>query len=337
MKAWQKQDFQLENLKLVEVPTPEPKDNEILIKVNAVSLNYRDKDIMDGNYRRDLMERSFIPVSDAAGVIVRKGAEVTRFKEGDRVISHVYTKWIDGKPAADDVLYSLGGVLDGGLAEYMVLDEEAAVMAPDNLSDEEASTLPIAALTAWFSLVEEGKLTSSDTVLVHGTGGVSLFGVQLATALGARVFATTSSWKKAEKVKLLGASDVINYKELPEWNEELARVTDGNGVNYILEVVGGTNINRSINALALQGQIFIIGFLESKTAEVDLFSLLSKQAHLQGMRVGHRKAFESMIEVFEKYDIKPVIDTVYSFDQAIEAYEHLSRGAFGKIVIKVNS
>jgi NADPH:quinone reductase-like Zn-dependent oxidoreductase len=248
----------------------------------------------------------------------------------------MFTKWIDGTPNKDDGAHALGGPKNGGLAEYMLLDEDSTVMTPATLTDEEASTLPVAALTVWFSLVEYGKIKAGDTVLVQGTGGVSVYAVQIASALGARVIATSSSNEKLERVKALGAKDVINYAETPDWEKEVLRITEGKGVQHILEVVGGQSINRSIEALALQGHIYIIGFLESMMAEVNVFSLLAKQAHVQGINVGHRRAFDEMIRAFDELKIKPVIDTVYSFDEALDAYKHLYKGAFGKIVIKVS-
>ncbi|MFP3668847.1 NAD(P)-dependent alcohol dehydrogenase [Priestia sp. SIMBA_032] len=336
MKAWQRQGVGLENLKLVDLPTPEPGPKQLLVRVKAVSLNFRDKAIVDGVYLPHLMTQPFVPVSDASGEVVKVGSEVTKFKKGDRVTSHMFTKWKDGTPNKDDGAHALGGPKNGGLAEYMLLNEDATVMTPVTLTDEEASTLPIAAFTVWFSLVEYGKIKAGDTVLVQGTGGVSVYAVQIASALGAKVIATSSSNEKLERVKALGAKEVINYAETPDWEKEVLKITEGKGVNHILEVVGGQSINRSIEALALQGHIYIIGFLESMMAEVNVFSLLAKQAHIQGINVGHRRAFEDMIRAFDELDIRPVIDTVYSFDEALDAYKHLYKGAFGKIVIKVS-
>lgn len=305
------------------------------VRVKAVSLNFRDKSIMDGDYLPELMSKPFISVSDAAGVVVGVGSEVTEFKVGDRVVSHLYTKWVEGAPSQDYAPTAVGGPNNGGLAEFMLLDEAATVMTPSSMTDEEASTLPIAALTVWFSLVEYGKIKAGDTVVVQGTGGVSVYAIQIASALGARVIATTSSDEKGERVRALGAKEIINYVKTPDWEKEVLRLTNGRGAEHILEVVGGDSINHSIGALALQGHIYIIGFLKSMMAEVNLFSLLAKQANIQGIYVGHRKAFDDMNKAFEELKIKPVIDTVYPFSEAIEAYEHLARGAFGKIVIRV--
>ena len=329
MKTWQRQGVGLENLKLVDLPIPESGPGQLLVRVKAVSLNFRDKAIIDGVYLPELMTKPFIPVSDASGEVVKIGSDVKKFKQGDRVTSHMFTKWIDGTPNKDDGANALGGPINGGLAEYMLLDEDATVMTPDSLTDMESSTLPIAALTVWFSLVEYGKIKAGDTVLILGTGGVSVYAIQIASALGARVIVTSSSNEKLERVKALGAKDVINYSKTPDWEKEVLKITKGKGVDHILEVVGGQSINRSIEALALQGHIYVIGFLESMMAEVNLFSLLAKQAHVQGINVGHRRAFDEL-------SIKPVIDTVYSFEQAHDAYKHLYRGAFGKIVVKIS-
>ncbi|WP_240375240.1 zinc-dependent alcohol dehydrogenase family protein [Bacillus piscicola] len=337
MKAWQLQGVGLEHLKLVDLPVPEPGPKQILVRVKAVSLNFRDGGIVDGSYLPELMVRPFIPVSDASGEVVSVGSKVTKFKKGDRVTSHMYYKWLDGSPNQNDIFtYSIGGPSDGGLAEYILLNEDATVMTPVTFTNEEASTLPIAALTGWFSLVEYGKIKAGDTVLVLGTGGVSVYAVQFASALGARVIVTSSSNEKLEKVKALGAKDVINYVETPDWEKEVLKITEGKGVQHILEVVGGQSINHSLEALAFQGHIYVIGYLDNMLSEVKLRSIIEKQAQIQGINVGHRRAFEDMIKAFDELNIKPVIDTVYSFNQAHEAFEHLYKGAFGKIVIKIS-
>ena len=335
MQAWQKQGLGLENLKKVELPIPTPKDNEILIKVKAVSLNYRDKAIFDGIYLPELMSKhNFVPASDAAGDVVAVGNDVTLFKIGDRVISSLYTEWTDGKPTIDYGPTAVGGPNDGGLAQYMILKEKAVVHAPSYMTYQEASTLPIAALTNWFALVEYGKIKAGDTVLTLGSGGVSIFGIQLASALGARVIATTSSDEKAQLLKKLGATDIVNYKTNPQWVDQVLKLTNGEGVQHILDVVG--DINTSIDAVALQGNIYIIGFLKNMCPEINLFNLLAKQARVQGIYVGNTRALHDMAKAFDQLQIKPVIDHVYPFDDAIEAYQHLNRGAFGKIVINID-
>lgn len=337
MKAWQKQGSGVEHLNFIEVAIPQLKENDVLIKVKALSLNYRDKALLDGIAAQPEMEaHRFIPLSDVCGVVVKVGERVTRFKVGDRVITNSYPQWLDGVPQIDYTPTAIGGPLDGGLSEYMVLSEEGFVHAPKGLSDEEAATLTVAALTSWSSLIEHGKLKAGETVLTLGTGGVSLFAIQIALASGARVIATTSSETKAEKLRAIGVQDIIDYRKTPNWEEEVLKLTQGKGVNHVLEVVGGDSINRSIQSITYQGNIYIIGLMESLTSEVSIFSILQKQARLQGIFVGHRRSLEDMVKAFEVNQIKPIIDTVYPFEQAREAFKHFERGSFGKIVIKVS-
>lgn len=336
MKAWQLHGFGLDKLSLDNVKTPTPKANEVLIKVGAVSLNFRDKAIVDGIYNPDMVPNPLIPVSDTAGTIVEIGTGVTKFKVGDRVISHLYTDWKIGAPSPNEQLQSVGSPLPGGLAEYMILKEESIVRTPASLTDEEASTLPIAALTAWFALKTYGNLQSGETVVIQGTGGVSIFGVQIAHALGARVILTTSSDAKGQKARELGADEIINYVTTPNWVSEVQRLTNGVGADHLLDVVGGNGLNDSIEATRVAGQISLIGFLGGQAANLNLMSAIFKQTKIQGICVGHLSAFEEMNQAFDEYQIKPVIEKVYPFEQAIQAYEHLAKGAFGKIVIKIS-
>ncbi|WP_326503334.1 NAD(P)-dependent alcohol dehydrogenase [Rothia nasimurium] len=333
MRAWQLKDFGIDSLEQVDINKPTINDHQILIKVNAVSLNYRDKAIVEGNYTPDLITFPIIPVSDASGEVVEIGSAVTRFKVGDRVTSHMFTTWLDGKPQGNEVEHALGATIDGGLAEYMVLNEDATVHTPSTLSDKEASTLPVAAFTVWFSLVEYGSIKAGDRVLVLGTGGVSIFAIQIASALGAEVIVTSSSDEKLEKARKLGATHTINYSTTPNWEDQILALTGGQGVEHIIEVVGGSSINKSIKALAFQGNIYVIGFLDDMNAQVNLFDLLAKQAKLQGINVGHHRAFEDFTRALNQLDIKPEIDSVYSFDEAKTAYQRLFDGALGKVVI----
>lgn len=335
MLAWRLNDFGLDNLRLEEMPTPTPSAGELLVRVSAVSLNFRDKAIIDGIYEPHKMPKGLIPAADAAGEVVAVGAGVTRFAVGDRVMSHFYSRWIDGEPGPDEPDYSLGGPLDGGLAEYMLLEEDTAVASPSSLTDEQASTLPIAALTAWYSLVENGRITEKDTILVQGTGGVSIFAVQFASAFGARVIATSSSDEKLQRVRELGATDLINYRDHPDWDDVVMTLTDGRGVDQVLDVVGGDGLNKSIAATRPGGHINAIGFLSGQTATIDLMQVLFRQTQLHGIAVGHRRSFEQMNAFIDKHQIAPVIEATYAFEDAIAAFEHLNRGAFGKIVIRV--
>lgn len=337
MKAWRLHDFGLGHLKQDDIQIPVPGAGELLIRVAAVSLNFRDKAIVDGYYDAELLKQGPLTmVGDAVGTIVQTGNEVTRFKIGERVTTHLYSQWLDGTPRAIESKFIFGGPLPGGLAEYMIIPDDTAVLAPAYLSDEEAATLPIAGLTAWFALTNFGKINPGDTVLVQGTGGVSIFAIQLANAMGAKVIVTTSNDQKGERARLLGASHVINYVKTPDWEEEVLRLTENKGADQVLEVVGGEkSINQSIQATKVEGLITIIGFLDNEKAKISLLPLIFKQTRIQGMAVGHRKAFEAMNKFLEINQIRPVIDTVYSFNDAPAAFRHLGKGAFGKIVIKV--
>jgi len=335
MKAWLLNDFGLDNLQRADVPTPVPQADELLVKVGAVSLNFRDKAIVDGIYEPDMIPKPLIPVSDAAGTVVAVGSNVTRFKVGDRVNSHLYSRWVDGAPGPNEPDYCFGAPLPGGLAEYMIIHEQSAVAAPANMTDEQASTLPIAALTAWFSLMEVGHLQAGQTVLVQGTGGVSIFALQIAKAAGARVIATSSRDENLEKVKALGASAGINYRQFPAWEQKALELTDGKGVDILLDVVGGDGLNQSVAATKASGIITQIGFLNGQTASLDLMRIIFRQTTIRGIAVGHRASFERMNAFFNEHNILPVVEKVYGFDQAREAYEHLARGPFGKVVIKV--
>jgi NADPH:quinone reductase-like Zn-dependent oxidoreductase len=335
MKAWLLHDFGLDNLQQGEVQTPTPQAGELLIKVGAVSLNFRDKAIVDGIYEPHSVPKPLIPVSDAAGTVVAVGSHVSRFAVGDRVNSHLYSRWIDGAPACDEPDYCFGSPLPGGLAEYMIIHEDSAVRAPDNMTDEEAATLPIAALTAWYSLVDYGQLEPGQTVLVQGSGGVSIFAAQIATALGAKVIVTSSRDDNLEAVKRLGAVAGINYRTTPDWAAEVLRLTAGKGVDLLLDVAGGDGLNQSIAATKAAGRIAQIGFLTGQTTVLNLMPMIFRQTTIRGIAVAPRSAFDRMNAFLNEHQIRPVIDHVYSFDQARQAYEHLARGAFGKVVIKV--
>jgi NADPH:quinone reductase-like Zn-dependent oxidoreductase len=336
MKTWEMQGFSLENLKQTSRSIPKPGAKQLLVKVSAVSLNYRDKAIVDGVYLPHLMKMPMIPVSDFAGTIVETGAEVTKYKSGDRVMSTMLPNWASGLRHPLDVSqHAMGGPVDGGLAEYALLSEEGAIRVPDVLTDIEAATLPIAALTAWSALVEHGQLKSGQTVVTMGTGGVSLYATQLAVAMGARVIGMTGSEKKYELLKSLGANEIVNYNIIPEWHEKILELTDGFGADNIINIAGGDSINKSVQAAANAGQVSVIGFLGGTTAPLDLLPVIFKAVQVRGILVGSVEAFERMVEFVAKNHIKPVIEKVYSFDDAIEAYRHLDRGPVGKIAIDI--
>ncbi len=335
MKAWQLQSLGRENLTLNDIPQPTPGTGEALVRISSVSLNFRDKLLYDGNYNPQL-QFPITQVSDAVGEVVGLGPNATRLRIGDRVITNYCTRWIDGQPTNAEAMYTLGCTIPGALAEYLVLDEQALVPVPAYLTNDEAASLPCAALTAWFSLVEKGGLTAGQTVLLQGTGGVSLFGLQIATALGATVIITSSSDEKLERAKTLGAHHTINYSRTPDWDKEALALTNGLGADHILEVVGGPHLIPSLNAIKPAGQITIIGLMREFNCDVSTFLAIVKQITLRGVCVGPRRALEDMLRKFEELRLHPVIDSVCSFADAPKAFERLEQGAFGKIVIHVH-
>ncbi|MET2830750.1 zinc-dependent alcohol dehydrogenase family protein [Mesorhizobium shangrilense] len=331
-RSWQLSGFGLSRLKPAEGKVPEPGPHDLLVRNRAVSLNYKDKLIVDGTLIPDLAF-PYVPTSDAVGEVVAVGSAVSRFKVGQRVLGQVIADWPDGDAPPVLHKHTLGSSLPGMLSDYVLFGEDAAVSAPPSLSDVEAATLPIAALTAWFALAEATKPIAGQTVLIQGTGGVSLFALQFAAAFGLRAIVTSSSDEKLGRAKQLGAWQVINYRTQPAWDEAALDLTDGLGVNHVLEMVGGDNARRSINALGADGRLSIIGLLGSMELSFPILPFMRNRIVVQGLSIGHRRAFERMNQAIEALALKPVIDKVYGFDQVPRAFEHLEKGPFGKIVI----
>ena len=303
--------------------------------VQAVSLNYRDKLVVENGMGMPL-KMPLVPVSDMAGRVVKTGVGVTRFTEGERVIAAFAPEWIDGHippgTARHPSYRTLGGILPGVLAEYVCFPESWLVAAPTTLSDAEASTLPVAGLTAWFALVERGGLRAGDSVLVQGTGGVALFGLQIAKAMGARVIVTSSSDEKLQRTQELGADALINRQREP-WAEATCRLTQDKGVDHILELAGGHDLANALQAVAVGGRISQIGVIEGMTLSGDIGMLLLKAVVIQGISVGHRRSLEDLVRAVDTMRLKPVIDSRYPFSDAPAAFERLSQGPFGKVVI----
>lgn len=335
INRWEIPSLGLEKLALVSVPLPLLKAGEVLVKVEAVSLNYRDGEVADHGMGVPLTF-PFTPASDMAGTVVAIGEGVTRFAVGDRVISICITGWIDGAPLSWVVAPTQGGPIPGMLAEYVATPAEWCVRAPKSLTSAQASTLPIAALTAWMALIELGHVHAGQTVVVQGTGGVSLFAVQLAAACGATVIVTSSSDEKIERAIKLGATHGINRKHVPQWQSAVLELTDGRGADHILEMAGGENVQRSLEAIANGGRISVIGLLESEEFTAPILGLLGSRASITGISVGPRRALEDLVRMIDQHLIKPVIDHTYSFAEVPQAFAHLNRGAFGKVVIEVN-
>ncbi|TIQ36756.1 MAG: NAD(P)-dependent alcohol dehydrogenase [Mesorhizobium sp.] len=334
-RSWQMTGFGLSKLNPVSGRIPEPGPRELLVRTKAVSLNYKDKLIVDGMLIPDL-SFPFVPTSDAVGEIVAVGGAVSRFQVGQRVLGQVIADWPDGDAPPVLHKHTLGSSLSGMLSEHVVFGEDAAVPAPASLSDVEAATLPIAALTAWFAMTEATRPVPGQTVLIQGTGGVSLFALQFAVAFGLRAIVTSSSDEKLERAKDLGAWQVINYRSQPAWDEAARALTDGLGVNHILEMVGGDNARRSLNALAADGRLSIIGLLGAMEISFPVLPFMRNRIVVQGISIGHRRSFERMSQAIEALGIKPVIDKVYGFDEVPEAFGHLEKGPFGKIVIAMS-
>ena len=332
MKAMAATAFSLDAIAQLELDVPAPKRGEILIKISAASLNYRDLAVLGGNYIAGL-PLPLVPASDACGTVVALGDGVTQWKLGDRV-TPVYTQgWHDGKPSPQQRFrQTLGAPLAGVLQQYIVVPADDAVAPPASLSDIEAATLPIAALTAW-SALQEGAVKPGDTVLLQGTGGVSLFALQFAKAAGARVIITSSSDEKLERVKTLGADVTINYSKHPDWENKVKEATGGRGVDIVVET-GGSTLPQSLAATAFGGFVAIVGFVAGYEATISLRQLIGPMIRVQGIAVGSKRGFEQMNRAIEQNCIKPVIDSVYTLDQAKAAFRHMESGAhFGKVAI----
>ncbi len=322
------------SLSLVERPDPMPGPRQVLVRVRATSLNYRDLLTVEAQSARAAPKPDLIPLSDGAGEIVAVGPGVSRVKAGDRVAGCFMQKWVGGAIDEAAQASALGGALDGMLTELAVLEEDGVVKLPHHLSFEEGATLPCAGVTAWHALVEIGAIRAGDVVLVQGSGGVSIFALQFARMFGARVIATSSSAAKAERLKKMGAEAVIDYRATPDWDKEALRLTGGRGVDITVEVGGAGTLPRSFLATRLGGRIAVIGLLTGAGAQVDPMPILRRNLRVQGLYVGNKHMFEAMNRAIEAGGLKPVIDKVFPFAQAKEAYRHLkSQQHFGKIVI----
>ena len=334
MRAIQAHEFSIDGLKLGQRPVPKPRRGEILVRIKAASLNYRDLAILAQKYLHTL-PLPYVPASDCCGEVVEVGEGVTRFKAGDRAIP-VYTQgWHDGYPTLElRTQRTLGAPLDGVLQEYIAVPAEDAVTVPAHLSDNEAATLPIAALTAW-STLQEGGIKAGDTVLVQGTGGVALFAVQFARLMGARVIALSSSDEKLARAKQLGADVGINYKNTPEWAGPVKDATQGRGVDIVVETAGGT-LDKSLASLAFGGFIGIVGFVGGYTAQIPLRAVIGPMIRIQGIAVGSRARFEAMNRAVAQHKLKPVVDSVFPLEKAADAFRHMEQGKhFGKIVVEI--
>jgi NADPH:quinone reductase-like Zn-dependent oxidoreductase len=336
MKAWQITEFTgPSGLKRVDLPDPKPGPGEVLVRIRAVSLNYRDL----GATRRERpgnLPPPFTVCSDAAGEVVAAGEGVTRWKPGDRVMPAFFRDWPAGRMSREVMKTALGGALPGVLSEYVVAPETGLVRMPPSLSFEEGATLPCAAVTAWNALLGHGDLKAGDTILTLGTGGVSIFALQFAKMHGARVIITSSSDEKLERARALGADETINYRMTPDWERRVHELTSKTGVDNVIELGGAGTLQKSLESARYGGRVSLIGVLTGFDGTVNPWLVTAKSLTVQGIYVGNRELFGTMARALEANAMKPVIDRVFEFQDAPAAFEHMaSAGHFGKIVIHI--
>jgi len=337
MKAWVINEFGIDNLAFEDREKPQAGSGDVVVRLRSASLNYRDFMVVTGTYN-PRMKVPAIPVSDGAGEIVEVGSNVAKWKVGDRVMPIFAQHWFDGETSEEKRRTSLGAgsQWDGVLREYAAFHEESLVKIPESLSFEEASTLPCAGVTAWNALSVSGNVKAGETVLTLGTGGVSIFALQLAKLFGARVIATTSSESKMAKLKELGADETINYRVREDWDSAVLEITEKKGVDHVIEVGGGDTLGRSLTSVRLGGHVAMIGAL-SGPAGFNPISVFMKAVRLQGIFVGSRKMLEDLCKAVEVNRMKPVIDRVFEFDEAREALKYMQSGShFGKIVLRIS-
>jgi NADPH:quinone reductase-like Zn-dependent oxidoreductase len=337
MKAVLLEKFGAANFVVKEIATPRPVRNEVLVKIKAVSLNYLDAILANGSFTSDLAF-PYIPASDGAGIVAEIGPDVTQWKVGDRVAIQYVQKWTNGAINKESNSIRVAWQTPGVMSEYACIPEYGLVKSPDNLSFTETATLPIAALTAWHALINQANLQLGQIVLTQGTGGVSLFALQIAQAAGARVIATTSSEEKAEKLKKLGVNDVINYHQYPRWHEQVLALTGGAGVDITLDIAGTKTIGQSLLSVKENGFVGTAGFISGTSLPLDIHEHKINMSFLriQGLAVGSAESFAALNRAIEITDIHPVIDRVFPMEQVRDAYQLLEQGThFGKIVITI--
>jgi NADPH:quinone reductase-like Zn-dependent oxidoreductase len=334
MRAYELQPREgFDALTLVERPAPALGPLDVRVRVRAVSLNFRDLNMVKGARKR---KAPIVPASDGAGEVIEVGAAVKRHAPGDRVAAAFFPTWIAGDLSDYHHAHALGGSQDGMLAEEVVLPESAWVAMPARLSYEAAATLPCAGVTAYHALFEAARLRAGDTVLVQGTGGVSMFGLQLARAAGARVIVTSSSAAKRERALSLGAAHVIDYKADPTWGESVRAWTGGRGADIVIEVGGPGTFDQSVAALRYGGTMSILGVLTGLRGEVNTYGVFHKALRVAGVYVGSVEMFEGLVRALEANRIEPIIDRTFGFGDVKEAYAYLASGAhFGKVVVRV--
>jgi NADPH:quinone reductase-like Zn-dependent oxidoreductase len=337
MRAYELPGESIDSLREVERPVPKPGPGQVLVRIRAASLNFRDLLIANGTYPRGPTKDRLVPLSDGAGEVVELGPGATRLKPKDRVMGAFFEKWLDGPFDFNVAISSArGGSIDGVLAEYVLFDEAAAVKIPDGYSFEEAATLPCAGVTAWVALMELGPVRAGQTLLAMGTGGVSIFALQLAKLAGASVILTSSHEDKLARGKALGADQTINYRSVPRWDAAARELTGGRGVDHLVEVGGEGTLATSLRAVRSGGRIALVGQLTGAMADRDLALKNEQGVNIDSVFVGSVRQLTELSAGVSRIGLRPVIDRVFSFDAALEAYRHLERGAhFGKVVIAI--
>jgi len=338
VKAYELQNTSgIDGLRLVDKPLPQPGIREVLVRIRAVSLNYRDLLIVKGGYGSH-QKLPLIPLSDGAGVVEAVGSGVSLFKIGDRVIGSFFENWIGGNPTKEKLADALGGSVDGTLVEYRIFPQEALVLSPPHLSFEEASSLPCAALTAWGAVLTAGTTKPGDFVLTQGSGGVSLFALQFAKMCGARIIATSSNDKKIKRLKDAGADETINYVSVREWGKLAREMTHARGVDLVVEVGGAGTLNESIRATRIGGTIALIGVLAGPPqSDSRLPLIVMQQQRIQGVTVGSVEALQAMADAIAASKMLPFIDQVFPFKDAKKAFAYMAEGKhFGKVVIAMS-
>jgi NADPH:quinone reductase-like Zn-dependent oxidoreductase len=325
----------LDRLNVIDRPDPVPNPGEVLIRMRAVSLNYRDLLMVQGRYARSDFSFPITPFSDGCGIVEAVGPGVTRVKPGDRVATMFFQKWLAGAATPDALASALGHFIPGVGRELAIYSEHGVSKVPDFLSDGQVAALPCAALTAWRALFHDVRLLPGQTALLQGTGGVSIFGLQFARAAGLETIITSSSDDKLERARAVGATHTINYRAHPEWSKEVRRITNGRGVDFVMEVGGQSTLKESLKSVRHGGHIAIIGVLSGSRESLLIPAVISTNARLQGVSVGSHEMFEAMTRAIERHRIEPVVDKVFPWQKAREALETMERGEhFGKIVLE---
>ncbi len=334
MKQFEIAEFGLDGLQLKQAEIPRPGPGQVLVRMTAASLNFRDLRVVQGLYNPRL-KRPMRPLSDGAGIVEEAGPGCERWKKGDRVAGIFMQKWIDGPITREKCNSALGGAIQGVLAEYVLFAEDGLVSVPASLSDEEAACLPCAAVTAWHALFEEEAVVPGQTVLLQGTGGVSVFALQFAKAAGLRAIVTSSSDEKLERVRSMGAAETVNYKKTPDWEETARKLTDGVGVDNVIEVGGSDTVPKSLKAVRMGGTVSVIGVLSGVEPSVAPTGILMNSVRVQGIYVGSRWMFERMNRAIEFHKIKPVIDRVFPWTEFPDALRYMEKQQhFGKICLR---